>query len=106
MTRLMVRYTVRADEAAANVKAIEGVFAQLAERQPPGMGYASFQLDDGVTFVHIFSGETDAERDVLRAMPAFQAFTAAVRQRCDEPPVVTPLSEVGSYGMLGGGIGK
>jgi hypothetical protein len=102
MTRLMVRYTVRADEAAANVRAIEAVFAQLAERQPPGMGYASFKLDDGVSFVHIFSGETDADREVLRELPAFQTFAAAVRERCDEPPVVTQLTEVGAYRLFDG----
>lgn len=103
MTRLMVQYTVRADEAAANVKAIEAVFAQLAERQPPGMGYASFKLDDGVTFIHIFAAETDAERNTLRELPAFQAFSAGVRERCDEAPVVTQLNEVGSYRMFDGG---
>src|SRR5215216_2541933 len=106
MTRLMVQYRVRADETGANVRAIEGVFAQLAERQPPGMSYASFKLDDDVSFVHIFSAETNAEREALRALPAFQEFSTAIRDRCDQLPVVTPLNEIGSYRMFGSSAGK
>jgi hypothetical protein len=101
MPRLMVRYKVRAEEATANVQAIEAVFAQLWERSVPGLRYASFRLEDGVSFVHIFSGDSDADRQVLRELPAFQAFSAGVRDRCEEPPVVAQLNEVGSYRMFG-----
>jgi hypothetical protein len=101
MTRLMVQYKVRADEADANVRAIEGVFAQLWERNLPGLRYATFRLDDGVSFVHLFAGETDSDRETLRELPAFKAFSAAVRDRCEVQPVVTQLNEVGSYKMFG-----
>ena len=100
MPRLMVRYKVRAEEAAANVQAIEAVFAQLWERSVPGLRYASFKLDDGVSFVHLFSGDSDDDRQVLRELPAFKDFAAGVRDRCEEPPVVAPLNEVGSYRMF------
>jgi hypothetical protein len=33
----------------------------------------------------------------LSDVPAFKAFTTALEQRCDERPVVTTLTEVGSY---------
>ena len=101
MKRLMVRYRVRADQAAANERYVKDVFAQLDERRPPGLRYASFKLDDGVSFVHIVSNETADASNPLASLPAFKAFTAAIAERCDEPPVVTPLSEVGSYRMLG-----
>ena len=101
MTRLMVQYRVRADEAAANVQAIENVFAQLWERNLPGLRYATFKLDDGVSFVHIFAGETDTDREKLRELPAFKEFSSAVRDRCEVQPVVTQLNEVGSYRMFG-----
>ena len=101
MTRLMVRYKVRPEEAAANEQAIEAVFAQLWEQSPPGFRYASFKLEDGVTFVHIFAREDESDRDTLRALPAFKAFSSAVRARCDEEPVATPLNEIGSYRMFG-----
>ena len=104
MIRVMVRYKVRADEAAANERAIQDVFAQLSERQPPGIEYASFKLDDGVSFVHFFSAEAEDDRHALRALPAFQAFAAAVRDRCEEHPLVTQLTEVGSYRAAGVGV--
>jgi hypothetical protein len=101
MTQLMVRYKVRPEEAAANVQAIEAVFAQLWERSVPGLRYASFTLEDGVSFVHIVAGETENDRETLRALPAFKDFSAAVRDRCEEQPVVTALNEIGSYRMFG-----
>ena len=48
MKRLMVRYRVRADQAAANEQYVKDVFEQLDRRQPSGVRYASFKLDDGV----------------------------------------------------------
>ena len=101
MTRLMVRYKVKPDQAAANVQAIESVFAELWERSLPGLRYATFVLDDGVSFVHVFAGETEHDRAALRELPAFKAFSSAIRDRCDEQPVVIPLHEVGSYRMFG-----
>jgi len=99
--RMMVRYRVRPDQAAANERYVEDVFEQLDERQPSGLRYASFKLDDGVSFVHIVSRETTNGSNPLSELPAFKAFTAAIAERCDEPPVVTPLNEVGCYRMFG-----
>ena len=101
MTRLMVRYKVRPEQAAANEQAIEAVFAQLWEQSLPGLRYASFKLEDGVSFVHIFEGEAEQDRETLRSLPAFKAFSSAIRDRCEEQPVVTRLDEVGSYRMFG-----
>ena len=105
MIRVMVRYKVRADEAAANERGIQDVFAQLSERQPARIEYASFNLDHGVSFVHFFLADAEDDRHALRALPAFQAFAAAVRERCEEQPVVTQLAEVGSYRATGVGVG-
>ena len=101
MTRLMVRYKVRPEEVAANERAIEGVFAELWERSIPGIRYASFKLEDGVSFVHIFTGESEGDREAMRELPAFKAFAAGVRERCEEQPVVTQLKEIGSYKVFG-----
>jgi hypothetical protein len=101
MKRLMVRYRVRAAQAAANERYVKDVFEQLAEKQPVGLRYASFKLDDGMSFVHIVSHETTDGSNPLADLPAFKEFTAAIAERCDEPPVVSPLNEVGSYRMFG-----
>jgi hypothetical protein len=45
--------------------------------------------------------ETADGSNPLGALAAFTAFTAAVEERCDEPPVVASLNEVGSYRFFG-----
>jgi len=102
MKRMMVRYRVRADQAATNERFVKDVFDQLEQKQPSGLRYASFKLDDGVSFVHMVSQETADGTNPLSDLPAFKAFTAAIADRCEEKPVVTPLTEVGSYRMFGG----
>ena len=64
--------------------------------RPPGLTYASYRLEDGVSFVHVASMD-DPDNNPLRQLAAFQAFTAGVRDRCDAPPVTTVLNEVGRY---------
>ena len=97
MKRVMVRYKVTPDHVAENEAYIQKVFAQLERERPSGLRYASFKLDDGVSFVHLVSLESAEDRNPLGALAAFTAFTAAIEERCDEPPVVANLNEVGSY---------
>ena len=101
MKRIMVHYKVKPEFVAENERDIKRVFEQLAGERPPGVRYASFKLADGVSFMHIVSLETTADRSPLSELPAFNAFTAAVEKRCAEHPVVTNLTEVGSYQMFG-----
>jgi hypothetical protein len=101
MKRVMVRYKVKADRAAENENYIARVFEQLERDKPPGLHYATFKLDDGVSFVHIASLEAAADGNPLRELSAFKAFTAEIRDRCEEPPATVNLSEVGSYGFFG-----
>lgn len=102
MKRVMVRYKVKADRAAENESYISRVFEQLKRDKPPGLRYATFKLDDGVSFVHVASLEAADDRNPLRELSAFKAFTAAIRDRCEEPPSTVNLNEVGSYGFFGG----
>jgi glutathione S-transferase len=50
----------------------------------------------GLSFIHIF--EADAGGNPLADLSAFKAFTAEIRERCDEPPVSTAFTQVGAYG--------
>ena len=99
--RMMVRYKVKADRVAENERFISSVFEQLNREQPSGLRYASFKLDDGVSFMHIVSLEAEDGSNPLRELSAFNAFTAEVRDRCDEPPVSVELQAVGSYHLFG-----
>ncbi|MEO8451243.1 MAG: hypothetical protein ABI647_15710 [Gemmatimonadota bacterium] len=101
MKRIMVRYKVKADRAAENESYIAKVFEQLERERPSGLRYAAFKLDDGVSFVHLVSQEAADGTNPLTAVSAFQAFTKDIRDRCEEPPVATVLTEVGSYRLLG-----
>ena len=96
MSSAMVRYRVKPAEAAHNEELMRAVFAELADARPAGLRYASFALKDGVTFVHVAS-EPDDGRRPLQETAAFKAFRKQLRDRCDEPPQVTRLREVGSY---------
>lgn len=100
MKRVMVRYRIKQDRVEENEAFIRAVFAELQNQSPDGVRYASFKQDDGASFVHIASIE--GEGNPLTELPAFKAFTADIRERCDEPPVAVELSEVGSYRILGG----
>jgi hypothetical protein len=97
MRRVMVRYRVKADRAAENETYVKKVFEQLERERPTGVRYATFKLDDGVSFVHIASIQSEGGANPLTELSAFKAFTADIKDRCEEPPVTVKLNEVGSY---------
>jgi hypothetical protein len=96
MRQVMVRYTTRADRAEENAALIRDVFEALRASAPMGLTYASYRLDDGVSFVHVASMD-DAANNPLASLAEFKAFTAGIKARCDAPPVTSVLHEVGSY---------
>jgi hypothetical protein len=101
MRTVMVRYKVKAERAAENERYVGEVFAQLERERPPGVRYATFKADDGVSFVHLASIDAPEGVNPLTELSAFKAFTAGVKERCEEPPVTTRLNRVGSYEFLG-----
>jgi hypothetical protein len=97
MATTIVRYKVKADRAEENKALIRKVFAELAEAMPDGLSYASFNLEDGVSFLHVATIDTPDGANPLTATPAFKAFVANIRDRCEEPPAATSAEVVGSY---------
>jgi hypothetical protein len=91
----MVRYKVKPERAAENEQLVRAVYEELHRRRPDGLRYATFRLEDGVTFVHIAFEEDDAKG--LPDVEAFRAFTREIDDRCDDKPVVTVLDEIGSF---------
>lgn len=94
--QVMVRYTVRKDQADENARLIGDVFAALGRTAPSGLTYSAYMLEDGVTFVHVAS-MADGANNPLQQLPEFKAFTAGVKERCEIPPATTTLREIGSY---------
>jgi tRNA (Thr-GGU) A37 N-methylase len=103
MGEVVVRYRVKPERAEENQLLIERVFAELAERRPAGLAYASFRLEDGVSFVHVASVDAGDGGNPLREISAFADFTLDLAERCDEPPVAQDARLVGSYGLFAGG---
>jgi hypothetical protein len=98
MKTIMVRYKTSESQADANEALVRAVFAQLRERSPAGLRYATYRLPDSVSFVHIATVESTDENP-LTALPAFKEFQKELKARCIEQPQFTELSPIGSYGV-------
>jgi hypothetical protein len=98
MRHVMVRYKVKPDRAAENEELVRGVYDELQRTEPAGLRYATFQLDDGVSFVHLAS--TEDGRSPLSHVKAFEQFQENIADRCDEAPVVSDLREIGSFHLF------
>jgi hypothetical protein len=99
MSAVLVRYRVKPGRTEENADFVRGVYAELAERRPPGFRYATFVLEDGVTFMHLAVTEGDRAAP-LPEFPAFRRFLEGIADRCDEQPQTTRLATpVGSYGF-------
>jgi hypothetical protein len=97
MRSVIVRYRVKVDRAAENENLIRAVYDELHRAAPTGFHYATYRMEDGVSFVHFAIDETDDGHNPLNDLSAFGAFQEHIGDRCDEPPVVSELRRVGSY---------
>jgi hypothetical protein len=95
MSMVMVRYKVKPGRAEENAQLVRAVYEELASSDPDGLHYATFQLEDGVSFVHIASVEDG--QNPLREVKAFQEFQKDIADRCAEPPVTAKLDQVGAF---------
>jgi hypothetical protein len=98
----MVRYKVKADQAARNEELVKQVYEELHQTAPTGFHYATFVLEDGVSFVHVASSEGERGSNPLMEVAAFRAFRENLEERCEEPPDRAGVREVGSYGFWSG----
>jgi hypothetical protein len=94
VTRVMVRYTVRPEHVAENVRLVEAVYAEMAGAVPDGFRYSTYRLDDGLTFVHlaVYDGVFP-----LAGLAAWTAFRDGLDDRCVAPPERSELAVVGSH---------
>jgi hypothetical protein len=97
MSTIMIRYQVKPDRARENEQLVRAVYDELARTAPDGLRYATFALDDGVSFVHVASVETEDGHNPLREVKAFAEFQRDMAARFQAPAVVTDLREIGSF---------
>jgi hypothetical protein len=95
MYQRLIRYRTRPDQADANAKLVEAVYAELHRTRPDGVSYATFRLNDQVTFIHIV--QVRQEPSPLLAVTAFAEFQAGITDRIDQGPLQENLTELGSY---------
>jgi len=97
MAVTIVRYTTKPERAEENQALIEAVFRELAATDPAGLRYASFRLDDGVSFVHVAEVTTSDGTNPLAATTAFQEFVREIAERCVVAPVASSATLVGAF---------
>ena len=93
----VVRYRTKPDRADENQALIEKVFAELDASRPDGLRYASFRLADGVSFVHVAEVDTADGTNPLTQTAAFAEFLRDIADRCEEGPIASDATLVGSY---------
>ena len=94
MKQVMVRYKVKPELVADNEALVRAVYEELHETAPADFRYATFRLEDGVSFLHLAWTNGEAP---LPKLAAFRRFTQHIADRCDEPPVLTELATIGAY---------
>jgi hypothetical protein len=97
-TTRVIRYRTKPEQADENERLVREVFAELARNDPDGLQYATFRLDDGVSFVHV--AVLDGEENPLTSSPAFAAFQAGVAERCAEGPIPADATAIGNFRLL------
>jgi hypothetical protein len=95
MYQRLIRYRTKPDQADANAELVRAVYAELHRTNPDGLSYATFRLNDQVTFLHMV--QVRQEASPLLAVKAFGEFQAGIADRCDQLPAQEDLTELGSY---------
>jgi len=94
----VIRYKTKPESADENERLVGDVFAELAANKPEGLHYATFRLDDGVSFVHVAT--LDGEENPLSKSAAFAKFQAGIQDRCEEAPAPSDAKVIGNYQLL------
>jgi quinol monooxygenase YgiN len=100
--RRLVRYQVKPERVAENEALVRAVFDSLRASPIQGLRYAAHRLEDGVSFVHMVEFANAAANEAFVGRPAFKAFVAQIRERCDEPPLNMGMQEIGAHGFFEG----
>jgi len=96
----VVSYRLKPECVSENERLAAAVYDALREARPTGLRYATFRLDDGVSFLHVVAHAEEGGRNALTSLPAFQAFSSGVKDRCVDPPKRVALTEIGSYAFF------
>lgn len=97
--QVMISYKVKPDQIERNAELVAAVYAELAGTRPGGLRYATFHLDDEGSFVTFVEFDGVPGAAAHHRLASFQRYRSTLDERCEQPPVVSLLHEVGSYGF-------
>ena len=95
MGRLLIRYRLKPEHVERNEELVRAMYEELHRAAPSDFRYTVFKLEDGVSFMHI--SESEGEESPMAGLASVQEFRRELADRCEEQPVLTELTEVGSY---------
>lgn len=90
MKAVRVQYTVKPEYIEQNKKNIRAVMDAIKANPIEGMFYSTYQLPDGVSFMHLNFATDGETMNRLNAVEAFTAFRMALKA---SEPVSPPKSE-------------
>jgi hypothetical protein len=99
MNVMMIRAKLKAESVSDIDAAAEKMFSAIDAAQPAGVKYASMRLADGVSAVAVLALEDPADNQ-LQAIPEFREFQEQLPEWLAEPPIVEPLTVIGSYELF------
>ncbi|MDB5285366.1 MAG: hypothetical protein JWR05_315 [Mucilaginibacter sp.] len=105
MKTVIVRYKVKPGRVEEHEQLVKAVFGELHKESPEGFNYATFKMEDGLSFTHIAVNKNEG-RSPLQDLPAFKKFQEGLKDRCDELPLANHVTEIGSYGFLFAGTSE
>jgi hypothetical protein len=94
---VVVTYTLKPEAYEEHVALIRAVFEQLAAETPKTLEYEVMCLDDGVSFVHVSTHDTEDGASPLPSLAAFQEFGRELDQRVATPPKPVAAKGIGAY---------
>ncbi len=97
--QVMISYKVKPDQLERNAELLSDVYAELAATRPGGLRYATFRIDDQGSFVAFVEFDGQPGTAAHHRLASFQRYRSTLDERCEQPPAVTVLHEVGSYGF-------
>jgi hypothetical protein len=97
ISNVVVTYQLRPEAMDEHVRLIEAVFDQLRAEARPDLAYQVLRLDDGVSFVHVSTADTEDGSNPLPSLAAFQEFSRDLGSRVATPPAPSGATTIGSY---------
>ena len=90
-----VEYGVKAEFADRNMANIRAFLPEVRRRLQPGSSYSVSTSADGLSFLHLFSHEDEAEEAMLGEIPAFKLFLDELfGGGCEGPPAISHHKEI------------